>query len=455
MISHIMNISVPRYIATHVMTVLLIIMQRIISAQVCCASSSRSIAGTYVVVVDMSQNPSIEMAAGPEQNPRDEEVASSQADQENRVDEEVARADEQEMPGSQPDARPTSDAWKEQSTRCLAWLLWGKRVAPSQAPRSSGSNDEAPKTECEPPVHMSPHANEPPVHMSPHPVHMSPHAEPSEQEPLPDNASGSDDDASEDDDSRRFTKAEFDEIVDRVGKVTEDEFNAIHGFPSDRYFEWYKWSDDTWNKCDTPLNSKITWDAHHKIEWGYRGDWADCGDCWINEPMLMMQSKTDKKCYPMREMQLTVVWDCAAHQLVPRSANGQDLEFADLQWQFKKGIRWKNMSAMMNEQCLQHVNDDTLTGEYQCTHEWQNPCRQWKKTVYTVSFDKLTQTNQDSWNERPIRLVAFTMLRCGGISVKGGGGKEVPQEFSTVSDDATGSRQSGTHSSCQAECKYQ
>ena len=126
-------------------------------------------------------------------------------------------------------------------------------------------------------------------------------------------------------------------------------------------------------------------------------------------------------------MQLTVVWDCAAHQLVPRSANGQDLEFADLQWQFNDKKRWKNMSAMMNEQCLQHVNDDTLTGEYQCTHEWQNPCREWKKTVYTVSFDKLTQTNPDSGKERPIRL-AFSKLRCGGDSPEGGGGKGVYQE---------------------------
>ena len=134
----------------------------------------------------------------------------------------------------------------------------------------------------------------------------------------------------------------------------------------------------------------------------------------------------------MREVLVVVVWDNAATPMVSQDKHGNSLADAVLQWQYRDKKTWKDMSPMMQAGCLAHVYAGQLKGEHQVNHEYENPWGKWKATLYTVNYDTLTQTNPDSENERPIRLLDFSTLRSsapqGSHPPKGGGGKGVYQE---------------------------
>ena len=98
------------------------------------------------------------------------------------------------------------------------------------------------------------------------------------------------------------------------------------------------------------------------------------------------------------------------------------------------------MSPMMNDQCMVYVEHYNFRGECSFEHKYQNPYGKEKTTWYTVSWDKLTQTNPDSGTERPIRSVAFKTLR-GGAQEGGDSPEGVYQEG--------GAKSSGGQSSFQ------
>ena len=101
------------------------------------------------------------------------------------------------------------------------------------------------------------------------------------------------------------------------------------------------------------------------------------------------------------------------------------------------------MSALMNQQCLEFfLHSETLYGEHSFRHDYVNPWGKAKTTLYKVNFDTLMESNPDSQNERPIRLIALSIKRQGaekgGDSPQGGGDKSVYQQGGSTSSGTAG-----------------
>ena len=208
-----------------------------------------------------------------------------------------------------------------------------------------------------------------------------------------------------------------------------------HDDEPDVHWEWQD-ENHTWNKVEWELNQKIKWWQNQQSVQEFKSHWLDGGNCWIDMSKMIMQrngsNDDEQKFCSMREVLMVVVWDRAATPMVSQDKHGNSLVDAVFQWQYRDKKTWKDMSPMMHAGCLAHVYAGQLKGEHQVNHEYQNPYGKWKATLYTVNYNTLTETNPDSGNVRPIRLLAFSTLRSSAPQarhpIKGGGRKGVYQE---------------------------